>query len=371
MPAKLLVLLALGAASTPTVVMVDVAAARRATSAPPAAEAAARIARHATRASTDAVVNELRDVLAAQTLDAVATEWLLDSGLHALRQLPVTPAARALAAELATRAPRVYARVEPEHRRGAAPLYDAGATARYVMREWARGEARVAAAQALDVGSTRTLDTWLAMDGSPRAAAVRDGLVDAWRAAGTSQLAGQRTAIVAAMRAGRDADRLALELAKRLRDPELYALVVEYSEPRIALAAVHGAARELDPAAALDVLGAAADREPVASAALLAIGKLAGDDGAARQLLFARLSDPVSGESAAAALARIDDPAVPAELGSRLGATSDEPTRRRVALALKLNDSASARAALGHLLDSKQGSPQLRKEVAAWLARGR
>jgi hypothetical protein len=184
-------------------------------------------------------------------------------------------------------------------------------------------------------------------------------------------IARQRPAIVAAMRTGRDADRLALELARRLHDPELYSLTIGHAQPKVALAAVQAAARDLDGVAALDLLGKAADREPIASAALLAIGQLAATDGAAQQLLLDRLSDPVSGESAAAALARLDDPALAARLAGRLQAAKDEPTRRRVALALRLNGSPAARDALGRLLDSSQGSPQLRKEIAAWLGRGR
>jgi hypothetical protein len=173
------------------------------------------------------------------------------------------------------------------------------------------------------------------------------------------------------MRAGRDADRLALELARRLRDPELYSLTIGHAEPAVALAAVQAAERELDSVTALGVLGKAADREPIASAALLAIGRLAATDSAAQQVLLDRLSDPVSGDSAAAALARIDDPGVTARLGTHLKEARDETTRRRVALALRFNGGPAARDALGHLVESKQGSPQLRKEVAAWLARGR
>ncbi len=173
------------------------------------------------------------------------------------------------------------------------------------------------------------------------------------------------------MLAGQDADRLALELARRLRDPELMALTIGHAEPAVALAAVQTALRDFDSATALGLLATAADREPIASAALLAIGRLAAADSAAQQLLLDRLSDPVSGDSAAAALARIDDPGLPSRLGARLLKAKDEPTRRRLVLALKLNDSPAARDALARLVDSKQGSLELRKETAAWLARGR
>ena len=366
-----LILLAFAATQGSTGAVVDVAAARRAMSAPSVAASATRVAQHASQGSTDAVVRELRVVLSDATLEPAAREWLLESGLHTLRRLPVTPAARGLADELSAWAPRVYARVEPEHGDQAVPLYDVGAVARYALREWVRSEARVSAAQALMTGKTDALETWLAQDESPRAMAVRDGILDAWRAAKVEQLARQRTALVAAMRAGRDADHLALELARRLRDAELYSLTIGYAEPAVALAAVQAVERELDQPTALDVLGQAADREPIASAALLAIGRLSRVDGAGQQMLLDRLSDPVSGNSAAAALARIDDPGVTARLGTRLTEARDESTRRRVALALRLNGSPAARDALGRLIESKQGSPDLRKEIAAWLPRGR
>ena len=366
-----LILVAIGATQGATATLVDVASARRAIGTPSAAATAARIEQHASRGSTDALVGELRAVLADPTLEAAAQEWLLESGLHGLRRLPATPAARALVAELSTRAPRIFTRVEPEHGSHAVPLYDVGAVARYTERDWVRGEARVAATKALALGTADALEAWLEQDGSPRAMAVRNGILDAWRATKAERLEGQRAAVVAAMHAGRDADRLALELARRLRDPELYSLTIGHAEPAVALTAVQAAERELDSVTALGVLGKAADREPIASAALLAIGRLAAADSAAQQVLLDRLSDPVSGDSAAAALARIDDPGVTASLGTRLKDAKDETTRRRVALALRLNGSPAARDTLGRLVESKQGSPQLRKEVAAWLARGR
>ena len=366
-----LILVAIGATQGATATLVDVASARRAIGTPSAAATAARIEQHASRGSTDALVGELRAVLADPTLEAAAQEWLLESGLHGLRRLPATPAARALVAELSTRAPRIFTRVEPEHGSHAVPLYDVGAVARYTERDWVRGEARVAATKALALGTADALEAWLEQDGSPRAMAVRNGILDAWRATKAERLEGQRAAVVAAMHAGRDADRLALELARRLRDPELYSLTIGHAEPAVALAAVQAAERELDSVTALGVLGKAADREPIASAALLAIGRLAAADSAAQQVLLDRLSDPVSGDSAAAALARIDDPGVTASLGMRLKDAKDETTRRRVALALRLNGSPAARETLGRLVESKQGSTHLRKDVAAWLARGR
>lgn len=363
-----LILLVAAATAPSGGVVVDMAGARRAASAPAAVAAQARLRQLAARGAPDALADELRHVLADPALEPVGREWLLESGLHALRNLPATPGARALATELATRPPRIFMRVEPEHGRHAVPLYDVGAAARYALRDWTRADVRAAAARSLLLGSRDALATWRREDGR---SAIRDGVADAFLGADARALQQQRPAIVAAMQSGRDVDTLALALARRLHDAELYSLIIGHAEPATAPAAVQSAVRDLDAGSAIDVLTEAADREPIASAALLAAGRLASAEPAARDLLFGRLADPVSGESAAAALARLDDPGVAAELATRLQGTKDEPTQRRIALALKLNGSPPARDALARLVESKQASPQLRKEVAAWLARGR
>ena len=363
-----LLLLALAATTSGAGQPIDRAVARRAANAAPATAVAERMQQHAADGATDALVNTVRSVLADPAIDTVARELLAEKGLTALRRLTPTPAARALARELSTRAPRVYTRVEPEHGRHAVPLYDPGASARFALREWARLEARAAATQSLRLGTSWALDAYVA-DDAPTA--FRDGVVDAYTGAGAEELLRQRPALLGAMRDGRDVDRIALAMARRLRDPELLALTIGHAEPAVALDAIRTADRDLDTGAALQVLGLAADREPVASAALLAIGRIAKREPAALDLLLERIADPVSGESAAAALAATSDPALVPRLGARLHAAQDEATRRRLALALRLDDSAAARRELARLVADKRGSSELRKEVAAWLARTR
>jgi hypothetical protein len=66
--------------------------------------------------------------------------------VHALARSAPTPAARDTVARLARRQPRVYTRIDPDHGDRITPLYDAGATARFVLRQWDRAAAREAAA---------------------------------------------------------------------------------------------------------------------------------------------------------------------------------------------------------------------------------
>lgn len=363
-----LILLSLAALHSDASLVVDTSTARRAVTAAPAAASAQQMQRQATDGAADALVVSIRTVLADPAFDLIAREWLLEQGLAALRSLPATPAGRALALELSARAPRIYARVEPEHGGQAVPLYDPGAAARFALHEWARMDARTTAAQSLRLGTTTALQSLMTDAAGRTPAAVRDGTADAFAAADTAALLRQRPAIIAAIREGRDVDRVALATARRLRDAELYSLVVVYAEPAVALAAVRSVSQDLDAGTALAVLEKAADREPVGSAALLAIGRLADTAPGAQGALLARIADPVSGGSAAAALAGIEDPVLAMQLGARLQDTSDETTRRRIALALKLNGGSAARQALARFVDGKQGSTEFGKEVAAWLA---
>ncbi len=58
-----------------------------------------------------------------------------------------------------------------------------------------------------------------------------------------------------------------------------------------------------------------------------------------------------------------------AELGQRLAKSSDEATRRRLVLALKLDASPAARDELGRFVKAGAGSAPLQKEVRQWLER--
>jgi hypothetical protein len=101
---------------------------------------------------------------------------------------------------------------------------------------------------------------------------------------------------------------------------------------------------------------------------VLAIGRLGAEDPAARDALFDALADPPRAPSAAAALARLSDPVVAAELGRRLAGAKSEEDRRVLVLALKLDAQPAARAELARFAKSGAGSPKLQKEVTAWLA---
>ncbi|HEU5468236.1 MAG TPA: hypothetical protein VFU77_02950, partial [Steroidobacteraceae bacterium] len=176
-------------------------------------------------------------------------------------------------------------------------------------------------------------------------------------------------AVAGALAAGRRVDALALALAERLADRELFELVIDYADEPEALAAVAAVSRSLEPASALAALERASRRADIGSAAVLEAGRLAASDDRARAFLFEALADPGVAPSAAAALARLGDSTVSAEIGRRLAKASADGEQRLLVLALELDGSPAARAELERFAKTGAGSPQLRAKLDRWLDR--
>ena len=364
-----LIALGLGAPGAFAARVVDPASARLAIGNPVVVAQDAELAALAASGSATELSAKLERIAHDAMLVDVAQEWLLDRGLHALARLEPTREARASAARLSLRAPVVYGIVDPEHGRRPTPLYDAGATARFVLRSWDRAAARRKAESELAAGSLAPVARFASRADASATDPVRQGIAEAFRAAVPAELAAQRAAIVDAIGAGRRMDELALVAAERLTDRALYDLVVDNADEPVALAAIAGASSALDASSALAVLARASRRADISSAAVLEIGQLARNDSAAQQFLLDALADPGTAPSAAAALGRLSEPAVSAEIGRRLAAAPDEPSRRVLALALRLDPGPAARAELEKFAASGAGSPHLQKEVRQWLGR--
>jgi hypothetical protein len=343
--------------------VVDPASARAAISTPATAARAAELASLEAEGRPSDLAARLELIARDITLGEVAREWLLDRGLHALARMTPSPAARVTVSRLALRQAAVFTRVDPDHQDRATPLYDAGATARFVMRSWERSAARAAAAADLSARNPRVA---LRFD-TGRSAAVRDGIADAFRAAPVAELAAQRPAVAAALRKGRRVDALALVLAGRLADPELFDLVIDFADERLARAAVAAAPRVLDAGPALEALVRASRRADIASAAVLESGRLAATDPDARRFLFDALADPGLAPSAAAALGRLGDPSVRVEIARRLAVAGSDEERGPLVLALRLDASPAGRAELGRFARGGAGSPELRAKAARGL----
>lgn len=348
--------------------VVDPAAARRAITQASVVAADAELAGFARAGNVTALASALDRIAIHPALDDVEREWLLDQGLHELARLAPTPEARVTVARLALRPPTVFTQADPEHGAHVTPLYDVGATARFVMRSWERAGARELALADLRAGRGAAVARFAATSGGTRDP-VRAGIVDAFQEAPERLIELQRAPILSAIALGRRVDELALVLAERLADAELLELVIGNADAPVALAAVEAVPRTFHRQAALELLASATRRAEIGSAAMLAIGGLAKDDGAARDLLFSAIEDPELGASAAAALAGLSDPGVAAELGRRLRASRSESSRRLYALALRLDPGLAAREELRRFAATRTGSGELQREVQLWLRR--
>jgi len=345
--------------------VIDPAAARRAIAEPTVAAAGATLSALAESGRTSELALQVRRISIDRTLEPVAREWLLDRGLHALARLQPTPEARAVVQLLAGRPPEVFGRIDPDHGDHATPLYDTGATARFVLRAWQRSDARAAAEADLTAGRTQLIERFAASPGGPE----REGIIEAIEHAPPARLAVQRNAAAAAMSTGARVDEVALLLARRLADVELASLVIGHADARVALDALRLLPSVMDSQSAFRLLAEASRRADIASAAMLAIGRVARQDATARSFLFEQIDDPELGASAATALSSIDDPAIAAEIGRRLRTTSSDTARRHFVLALQLDGGSAARDELGRFIATRQGSAQLRSEVRQWLDR--
>lgn len=345
--------------------VVDVAGARQAISTPAVSARDAGLAALAAEGRATELAARLELIAHDGSLTDVAQEWLLDRGLHALARIEPSPAARATVARLSARTPTVYARIDPDHGERATPLYDAGATARFVLRSWERQAARATARADLAARRTAAVSRFADAASEP----ARSGIADAYREAPAAEVAAQRAAVAGALTDGRRVDALALILAERFADRDLFAQLVDYADEREALAALASARRTLGADPAFGIFVRASRRADIASAAVLEVGRVAAHDAAARGFLFEALADPGIAPSAAAALAALGDPGISAEIGRRLALARSDAERRLLVLALGLDGSAAARAELDRFARSGAASPQLQAKTRRWLER--
>jgi hypothetical protein len=362
-------LVAVPAASVPAAALLKTEEVRAKLETPAAAAIANELSQLEARGATLEIVLLLRERVLAGALDDAAREALLDRGIHALARLPPRPASRSFVSELVNREPRVFVLADPEQGPRGVPLYDVGATAKFAQRSWQRLESREAAAAAIVRREARVVEAYAAIVSTPDVDARKAGTLEAFESASTLDLLAFRPVLVASMEAGGHADELLSLFAKRLSDADLYALLFDRAGDGTAVRAIRDVPGVLHADAAVSVLQAAMQRQELASAALLNLAELARTHAGARQLLLETLHHPVHGASAAAGLGKLHDPALAAELGRSLATATVEATRRHIALALQFDGSESARQQLQRFAQSGKGSRELRKEIAAWLAR--
>jgi hypothetical protein len=318
--------------------------------------------------ATDALVLELQQLQADAALSALARESLLDRGLHELTRVPPTAAGRSLLEDITRRPAGIFVRIDPDHGGQATALYDPAATARFVLRRWDRKAAAQQATAALAANQDGPIGRYARGELPLELDPARAGIADAFSAADTGTLARYRPVLAAALARGDRVDELAAICADRLRDAELYRLLLGQADPAVALQVIGRVPTSLDGETAVDVLIAGSRREPIASASILAMGRIAAESARAREYLFSSLDDAATASSSAAALASLHQADIAAELGRQLQSRKPDSARRARALALQLDGSDAARAQLEAFVRTKSGPARLQKEVSTWLA---
>ena len=303
-----------------------------------------------------------RDVLKNRSLTPAARERLLREAALGLAELPESPAAAALLDELAGLSPEVWVWLEDAGHRAAVPLYDVGAAARYSKGRWMERRATGEATEALAAGNMDVLDRYAR---AGRDSSLRRGIEAAFASADPASLAGVRGTLKQRLEAGQPVGEIARIAAAALADPDLYSAVLLHADRAVALRALTRIDAELAGDTAVTLRRRATDRDEIASAALLGLARDADTRPDVRDYLFDQLGDDRVGASAAAALARVDDPGIVPRL-SALVTDGDDVARRQALLALRLSTLPAARAELARVAADRTLPEAIRREAGPW-----
>ncbi len=246
--------------------------------------------------------------------------------------------------------------------RGAArmPLWRVSGVAQGTLSQWARtAETRELRSQL----ASRSLQfSSLSLVESSRAP-----LVAALEAAPLDDLRAYRDALAVEARSAPLLMSAAAVVALRLRDVGMCQVVIDGSDRAAAMRLLTSLVSSFPAPQALQLLQAASTSDDLGSVAILQIGKLAASRPAATAFLMGRLADPGHGGSAAAALARLADPAIVQQVAERLEGTQDATLQRKAVLMLMLDGSPAARQSLTRFSARGDVPEPLRREILQWL----
>lgn len=242
-------------------------------------------------------------------------------------------------------------------------IYDVGAAARFALAGWSRQRAYAEAVGNLRNGSL-DISTVFGPGGHR---AQRDGYARAFDTATNAELAGVRDTVAAALGAGLPVEALAATVATRLQDRGLAGLLIERGDGSAMQTLLRPLVDAFPAYESFALVESATRRNDIGSIAVAEIGRLAGDLVTARVWLLQQLGEPATGAAAALALAQVDHPTLVTELEYELSKGSDTMRRSRAALALQLNGTPAARAALQRFADEAAPDDALQSEVRRWL----
>ncbi len=306
----------------------------------------------------------LKSLIDDRTLPVAARERLLERGALLFGNLePDEPALR-LIASLSEHEPQTWVWLEDGGHRSAVPMFDPAAAARLTERRWEARKAEDQIAAMIARSSAGFIDMLADANTAQRAGAKN--AITRFR---NELLLLQKPELLTELDQGRAVGWYAAEIATRTADVDLAFAVMEHGEARVAIDMLDVLANRLGPEELLPLLQRSLDEPPLASHSLFLLARIAPSSPVAQALLWRQLERPGNGASAAAALARLSDPAVAARAASILSDASAETTLRRYALLALCLDRGDA--ALRHLgiLQAALADDQLRREAGKCGAR--
>ncbi len=321
----------------------------------------------ASTGGTDVLVAELKKIALRSDLSAVEKERVAHDGLRYLSNLAPNDAAWDLLNDLATSIPTTY--VEHDEGRGrAVPLYDVGALARSIKHHWLTEQAKNRALARIMAADPAVLHIYDPIRIATNDEINRSGVQRSFEEAPVQALLAYRGDILNRLAAGQDVELIAVNMARRLADKQMFIALTTHASTGVAVRMLASVTNAVPAADAYDILSAAANRSDIASAALLAMVPLAGSTPSATDYLFSELGNPFRGASAAAALARIGDTITIRRLGLIVASGKDGTVERQAMLALRLNNSPAAGDEIRDFLADPGASAKLRAEVSQWQA---
>ena len=313
----------------------------------------------------DQLVYEIDRTVARTDITIVEQDRLIFEGLRLLSTLAPTDSAWQLADSLAATVPRTYV-LHEEGRGRTIPLYDIGAQPRWLRRHWLSERTHNEALARIRAADPAVLDVFDKSLSPDAVASERNGVEQAFRSADANELLSYRDDVILRLYSGDPVENIAIRLARELSDKEIFAAIARSGKPEVAVRMMGEVPTYLTSADSLDVLTIGAGRIETASAALLAMSPLVHEVPGASEFLITQLANPDRGPSAATALARAGDGATILRLRAILNSGKDGPAERHAVLALRLNNSTAAQAAIESYLNDPQASTRLKKEMSAW-----
>ncbi len=304
-------------------------------------------------------------LLQASGLGSVGRERLLYELVMVLRQVEPSPELRSYVSSLAS----YREQTQVWHAEGPlpVPLFGIAAAAGGTLRVWDRKQMQLDTRQRLAEKSGVSFAVF--ESSGPGNHAAREGMLDALRTAQGQELEGLKNQLLASYPevAGLQ-DPLAI-VAQRTADAEVYLLLFDYGQGPTVARLVRSVRQVFEPDQAFALLRGAADHPRLSSMALYQMAPLASAESRVGDYLLEQLHDPATGGSAAAVIARADQPALLLRVAEVLEQPElDRTTAARAVLALRLHDSTVSRNLLRHALE--QGSiadSHLEREVRQWL----